>query len=127
VSDAAQYDSLVAAICLGIPTAIVVNAAFRSPRRLYLDEWMTLLTVPMTIFQLLLLGRVPWVYAGSWLAVSLWVRLTYCATIFCISLSACFAPVARRSQLVARLFALLYSGLLCAAFIFGLVFGVPFL
>jgi hypothetical protein len=127
VSEAAQYDSLVAAICLGIPTAIVFNGAFRSPRRLYFDEWMTLLTVPMTIFQLLLLGRIHWLYAGSWFAFSLWVRLAYCVTIFCISLIACFAPVARWSQLVARLFALLYSGLLCAAFIFGLVFGVPFL
>ena len=127
MSEATQYDLLVGAVCLGIPAVILANAAFRSPRRLYWDEGMTLLTVPMSVFQLLILGRLHWLYAGSWLAVSLWARLAYCVTVFCISLSACFAPVARWSQLVARLFTPLYFGLLTAAFIVGLIFGVPYL
>jgi hypothetical protein len=120
-------DLLVGAFFLGVPAAVMVNAVFRSPRKLSLDERLTLLTVPLTIFQLFILGKINWVQAGPWLAISLWVRLAYCAAILCISLSIPFSRVANWWQGIACVFSLLYVGLLSAGFIWGLIFGVPYL
>jgi hypothetical protein len=127
MSEASLTDLLIGAIFLGVPAAILVNALFRSPRKLSLDERLSLLTVPLTIFQLFILGRIQWVEAGPWFEISLWVRLAYCAMILCISLSVPFSRVASWSQGIACVFTLLSVGLLSAGLIWGLVFGVPYL
>ena len=120
-------DLLVGAFFLGVPAAILVNSVFRSPRKLGLDERLALLPVPLTIFQLFILGKIHWVHAGPWLEISLWVRLAYCAAILCISLSVPFSRVASRSQGIACVFTLVYVGLLSAGFSWALIFGVSYL
>src|SRR5271154_2075854 len=116
MSEANLLDLLVGAFFLGVPAAIMVNAVLRSPRKLSLDERLSLLTVPITIFQLFIMGKIHWVRAGLWLEISLWVRLAYCAAILCISLSVPFSRVASWSQGIACVFSLLYVGLLSAGF-----------
>jgi|SRR5580704_6668699 hypothetical protein len=128
VTEGTMFDLIYGIICLGIPAAIVTNAICRPPRKLYLDEWLSLLTVPMTLVEMGVLGRFdPLEANGRWLLVTVLVRLAYCAIVFGTSLAYCLSRVFRWPQIVARMFTLSYFGLLSAVFIFGLVFGVPYL
>ena len=99
--DESLFDVVSGIICLGTPAVILATALRRPPRKLYIDEWMSLLTMPMTLFEMGLLGCPdPLTRGGYWFYVSIWVRLTYCMAVFWTSLAFAFQkyPDGRRSS-----------------------------